>query len=121
MKIIVFSNNTNPDIFIENLSKQKIHADKFNGPSNIDAIDLANSIIIIDIDSLRDQGFTIASKLANKALGKIIVLAVTTLEVDSRASKFDLFFSSFTEVFDKLKEIKKRYDKTLQSDQIKSL
>ena len=121
MKIIVFSNSQNPDIFIENLTKQKFHTIKVHGNSNFDPADLANSITIIDIDSLRDQGFTIASKIAGKVPGKIIVVAVASLEVDSRDSKFDLFCSSFTEVFDKLQEIENKYDETLQSDQDKSL
>ena len=116
MKIVVFSNNANPDIFIENLSNKNYETLKISGNTHFESQDLANSIVIIDIDSMRDQGFTIASKIAGKTPGKKVVVAVSTLEVDSRDSKFDLFFNSFTEVFTKLKEIIRKYDEILQSD-----
>lgn len=72
--------------------------------------DSAKCLIVIDIDSLMDRGFTLASKLSQSFEGKCILVAVTTHDIDSRDSKFHFFLKSIEDFHQRYTEIMQKYD-----------
>jgi len=67
-------------------------------------------VIMIDIDTLKDHGFVLASRLSINTKRKALIVGITTLDVDTQDSQFNIFFKSFKEVIEKFDLIIKEYD-----------
>lgn len=72
--------------------------------------DFEKCVLVIDLDTFMDHGFSLAVKLSNQPEKKALIIGVTTLEVDATDSKFDFFFDSIESVNKNFEAIVERYE-----------
>lgn len=77
---------------------------------DLETFQFESSIVIIDINSLKDMAFTLASKISILKSKPRLILGVTSADIDSRGSKFDFFFQDFNEIVERFDEVKNRYE-----------
>lgn len=89
----------------ENLSFQTVHSAEEIFEQNSE-----RKVVVVDIDHLMDAGFMLAAKLAADKNSKIVLVCLTTLDVDTRASKFHFFVSSIADISLKMPQITQRLE-----------
>ncbi len=110
MKIFVFSQGQKIE---QQLSQLKLDNCRFIHVTSEDELfehEAEKSILIVDIDSVKDYGFILASKIAGRSDKRCLLVGITTMDVDPRDTKFDFFLGSFNEIKNRFKEIVCRYD-----------
>lgn len=110
VNIFVYSYNLELNHCLSDLVSEQSKIEKIANEEELFQHEFERCVLVIDVDSVRDHGFSLASKLATKADKLSIIVGVTTLDVDSRASKFDFFFSSFEELNSRFDEVVKMYE-----------
>ena len=111
MKIFYFTLKENVNDLLVNISKSSFSMTKINSEDELFEHDFEKCILIIDIDTLKDHGFTLATKLSMMPNRKAVIIGVTTLDVDSSESKFDFFFDSLESVKKNINKIVTAYEK----------
>ena len=97
MKIYIFSHDSILKQDLEKMTNHTFEIIDIESEEDMILCDIERCILIVDIDSVKDTGFSIASKMANRPDKTSLIIGVTTLDVDSTDSKFDFFFHSIEE------------------------
>ena len=111
MKIILLTTKINSGEEFKKIMGSEAEVTQVESEGELAQYENEKSILIIDIDTLLDHGFSVATKMANNPENRFLLIGVTTLEVDSRDSKFTFIFSSLSEVKERLEEVKLSYEK----------
>lgn len=111
MKIFIYSHNSNLNHYLDEITGHSFEVVDITSEEELFEHEFEKCILVIDIDSVKDHGFSLASKLASKPEKKYLIVGVTTLEVNSRDSKFDFFFNSFKELKECFETVVEKYEK----------
>lgn len=109
-KLYLYSGNTALEEFFEMTGQHHFEIIRVKNASDLYQYDDEKCVIMIDIDTLKDHGFVLASRLSINTKRKALIVGITTLDVDTQDSQFNIFFKSFKEVIEKFDLIIKEYD-----------
>lgn len=105
MKIYIYSKNSNLDHALNEITHYQFEIVLLDSEEELFRHELEKGVLVIDIDSVGDHGFTLATKLAHRLERQALIVGVTTLQLDSSDSKFDFFFNSFRELKENFEEV----------------
>jgi len=111
MKIILLTKKNNSGDELKSILGNEAEIIQVENEVELIKYERDKAVLIIDIDTLLDHGFSVATKIANNPGNCFLLIGMTTLNVDSRDSKFKFIFSSLSEVKERLEEVKLSYEK----------
>ncbi|MCB9063051.1 MAG: hypothetical protein H6622_16125 [Halobacteriovoraceae bacterium] len=110
MKIFSISKSEQFGQMLKKVLKGKYQVESLENEAGLFEHDYDKCMLVIDIDTLQDHGFTLAAKLSAIPDRKALIVGITTFEVDSVDAKFDFFFSSLNSIDENLDLILERYE-----------
>lgn len=110
MNVFCLSKNEESEILSFLATREGVDTYLIDHDEEVEEHDVEKCIILIDIDTFKDHGFTLASRISAKDNKVALVVGVTTMVVDSTSSKFDFFFSSIESFIEKFDSILDKYE-----------
>ena len=111
MKLFLMTKRVGLEKFLEAVTQNDFAVVKVSSEAELFKHDIEKCVLVIDIDSFKDHGFALATKLSNFPQRRSLIVGIASWDVDSADSGFDLFFDSFEAVKENLQMIMEEYEK----------
>lgn len=110
MKTFVFSKTLKIEAILERIPSSHLELVHIEDEEKLLEHGSEKCLLIIDIDTVKDHGFVLASKMATDPNKRAVIIGVTTLDVNSVGAKFDFFFNRYEDISTHFEEIRCRYE-----------